>query len=85
MFRWLKARRRRVEVVEAETDEWLGRHGRFAYRLAGQRAMDAYFLGDLAEQERWHDIRGTILDRVAPDAGVEEATELIVAGYRDEI
>jgi hypothetical protein len=84
MLRWLLARNLKGAVVEAETDAWMDRHGRFAYRLAGERAMDAYFLGDLAEQERWHEIRGTILERVAPQAGIEEATELLAAGSRDE-
>ena len=85
MFRWLWARKRRAEIVDSETDAWMDRHGPHAYKLAGERAMDAYFLGDLAEQERWHEIRGTILDRVAPEASIEEATELIVAGSRDEV
>jgi hypothetical protein len=67
-------------LVEAETDAWMDRHGYYAYRLAGERAMDAYMLGDLVEQERWHDIRGTILERIAPEAGMEELTYLITTG-----
>jgi hypothetical protein len=78
MLRWLKGKRRKEEAVASETDAWMVRHGRFAYRLAGERAMDAYLLGDLTEQERWHDIREEILERVAPEASVEDTTELLV-------
>jgi hypothetical protein len=41
--------------------------------------MDAYMMGDLAEQERWHAIRGEILDRVAPNAALEDVTELLLS------
>ena len=65
--------------VEAQADLWMARHGPYAFRLAGERAMDAYLVGDLAEQERWHAIRGAILDRVAPNAAFEDVTELMLA------
>lgn len=41
-------------------DEWIVRHGRFALPLARIRAIDAYLLGDLYEQERWSRIREMI-------------------------
>ena len=63
--------------VEAEADAWLSRHGFYAYRLAGDRAIDAYCLGDLEEQERWHEIRAIILDWIAPDATVEDIQLLL--------
>ena len=63
--------------AEAEADAWLARHGFYAYRLAGDRAIDAYCLGDLDEQERWHEIRAIILDWIAPDATVEQIQLLL--------
>jgi hypothetical protein len=43
-------------------DEWIARHGRFALPLARIRAIDAYLLGDLREQEHWSRIREMIED-----------------------
>lgn len=61
----------------------MARHGPYAYELAGERAMDAYLVGDLVEQERWHAIRGEILDRVHPNAAFEDITELMLIRERD--
>jgi hypothetical protein len=74
-------RRHRVNPAEAQADEWLARHGFYAYRLAGDRAIDAYCLGDFEEQERWHEIRAIILDRIAPDATLEDIQLLLGPGY----
>ena len=60
----------------------MARHGPYAFRFAGQRATDAYMLGDLAEQERWHAIRCAILDRVAPNAAFEDVTEMLLSQER---
>ena len=63
MFRkWWRARRRRQSALQIAAAHWLLKHGRFARRLAGLRSMDAYLLGDLAEQERWGKIRELIED-----------------------
>ena len=43
-------------------DAWIARHGRFALPLARLRAIDAYFLGDLREQEHWSRIREMLED-----------------------
>ena len=77
---WLTPRRLWVTSVEAEADSWLSRHGVYAYKLAGDRAIDAYCLGDVKEQERWHEIRSIILDRLAPDATVEDIQMLLGPG-----
>ncbi len=81
---WLIARRLWVTSVQAEADAWLSRHGPYAYRLAGDRAIDAYCLGDVKEQERWHEIRAIILDRLAPNATVEDIQILLGPGEGDE-
>jgi len=57
---WWRARRRKRKVVEMAADEWIARHGRFALPLARVRAIDAYLLGDLQEQEFWSRIREMI-------------------------
>jgi hypothetical protein len=57
---WLMARRRRRRALEMAADEWVARHGRFALPLARLRAVDAYLLGDLREQEHWSRIREMI-------------------------
>jgi hypothetical protein len=57
---WLRARRRRQRSLEMAADEWIARHGRFALPLARLRAIDAYLLGDLREQEHWSRIREMI-------------------------
>jgi hypothetical protein len=77
---WLILRRLWATSVQAEADAWLTRHGLYAYRLAGDRAIDAYCLGDLSEQKRWHEIRAIILDRLAPNATVEEIQILLGPG-----
>ncbi len=77
---WLTPRRLWVTSVQAEADSWLSRHGVYAYKLAGDRAIDAYCLGDVKEQERWHEIRSIILDRLAPDATVEDIAILLGPG-----
>ncbi len=77
---WLILRRFWGTSVQAEADAWLTRHGLYAYRLAGDRAIDAYCLGDLNEQERWHEIRAIILDRLAPNATVEDIQILLGPG-----
>ena len=74
MGRW----RRRAPSVEAQADAWMARHGPYAFRLAAERAVDAYLLGDLPEQERWHAIGQEILDRVAPNAAFEDVTETLL-------
>jgi hypothetical protein len=67
MLRWWRARRRRLESIEATADDWIARHGRRARRLARLRSMDAYMLGDLEEQERWGLIREAIDQRLGND------------------
>jgi hypothetical protein len=47
-------------MLEKAADAWSARHGRFALSLARTRAIDAYLLGDLVEQERWSSIREII-------------------------
>ncbi|HWT29421.1 MAG TPA: hypothetical protein VN240_00160 [Propylenella sp.] len=74
-------KRQRVNPALVEADAWLARHGFYAYRMAGDRAIDAYCLGDFAEQERWHEIRAIILDRIAPDAGIEDIQLLLGPGH----
>jgi hypothetical protein len=49
-------------AVEMAADEWIAQHGRFALPLARIRAIDAYLLGDLTEQEYWSRIREMIED-----------------------
>ena len=73
-------KRQRVNPALVEADAWLARHGFYAYRLAGDRAIDAYCLGDFDEQERWHEIRSIILDRIAPDASLEDIQLLLGLG-----
>ena len=73
-------KRQHVNRAEAQADEWLARHGLYAYRLDGDRAIDAYCLGDFDEQERWHEIGAVILDRIAPDAGLEDIQLLLGPG-----
>jgi hypothetical protein len=46
----------------------MARHRRYARALARLRSMDAYLLGDLAEQERWGRIREMIDEREGSDA-----------------
>lgn len=67
MFRWWRARRERELTLEASVDEWMARHGPHARPLARLRSMDAYLLGDLAEQERWSRIRELIEEREGTD------------------
>ena len=68
MLRWWWERRRREQSLEASVDAWMARHGPYARRLARLRSMDAYLLGDLAEQERWSRIRQMIDEREGSDA-----------------
>jgi hypothetical protein len=79
MFHWWR-KRQRQRAIEADADAYMARHGWHAYRLAGDRALDAYLLGDLAELERWSDIRALIREEVAPDASNEEL-EVLLAPY----
>ena len=60
---WWKGRRRRGDDIAETAEEWIARHGRYAGVLARWRSMDAYMLGDLAEQERWGKIRELIDER----------------------
>ena len=60
---WLSLPRRRRSSLEATADEWAARHGRHAAALARMRSIDAYLLGDLAEQEHWARVRELIEDR----------------------
>lgn len=60
MLRWWQARRRRKRTLEELAMAWMARHGPYAGELARQRSMDAYFLGDLEEQELWGRIREII-------------------------
>ena len=60
LFSWLRARRLKNRAIEMAADEWIARHGRFALPLARIRAIDAYLLGDLREQEHWSRIRQMI-------------------------
>ena len=78
MFRWWSRSRRRALSVEAQADAWMARHGPYAFEFAAQRALDAYIVGDLPEQERWHAIGREILDRVAPGAAFEDVTEMLL-------
>lgn len=55
----------------------MDRQGGHAYRLAGERALDAYMLGDLDELEHWSKVRAVIRDTVAPDATVEDLNRLV--------
>ena len=57
---WLTARWRKRRAIEMAADEWVAQHGRFALPLARLRAIDAYLLGDLREQEHWSRIREMI-------------------------
>jgi hypothetical protein len=59
MLGWWRNRRRRNQLA-ADISNWIARHGFYARRLARQRSIDAYLLGDLAEQERWGRIRESI-------------------------
>jgi hypothetical protein len=59
---WLTARRRKRRAIEMAADEWVARHGRFALPLARLRAIDAYLLGDLSEQEHWSRIREMLVE-----------------------
>ncbi len=72
MLRWWRARRRREATLEAAllaaAEAWMARHGPHARHLARMRSMDAYLLGDLAEQERWSRIREMIDEREGHDA-----------------
>ena len=60
MLHWLRSRRNRQRADDQLAREWIARHGRRARFLARLRSMDAYLLGDLAEQERWGRIRELI-------------------------
>jgi hypothetical protein len=75
MLRWWRTRGRK-RAIEAEAEAWIARHGAFAYRLAGERSLDAYFTGDLAEQERWSELRAVIREALAPGATSEELDPL---------
>lgn len=68
MLRWWNAKWRRRRALEVSAEEWIARHGRRARRLARLRSMDAYLLGDLAEQERWGRIREMIDEREGNDS-----------------
>ena len=68
LLRWLRARRRRRSAIEVAADVWIARHGRFALPLARIRAIDAYLLGDLHEQEHWSRIREILEDDEEEDA-----------------
>jgi hypothetical protein len=72
MLRWWRARRRREAMLEAAlaaaAEAWIARHGPHARQLARMRSIDAYLLGDLAEQERWSRIREMIDEREGHDA-----------------
>ena len=76
MRRWFK-RRGGAESIKADADAWMARHGVYCYELAGQRALDAYLVGNLIEQERWNAIRREILERVEPGAAFEDVTEIL--------
>ena len=76
MLRWWKARRRREDAVEISAKEWMARHGRHARLLARLRSMDAYLLGDLAEQERWGRIREMIDETEGTDTFSTPDSEL---------
>ena len=77
MRRWWRARRERRAAIEAAAATWMARQGWHAYKSAGERAIDAYLLGDLAELERWSAIRAIIRDEMAPDASVEDLERLL--------
>jgi hypothetical protein len=79
---WFSRRYRRQTSIEAQAEIWMERHGPYAYELAGERALDAYLLGDLGEQKRWHLIRGEILERVEPNAALEDITQLLLMRER---
>jgi hypothetical protein len=49
-------------------EEWMARHGRYARALARIRSMDAYLLGDLAQQEWWGRVREMIDEREGNDS-----------------
>jgi hypothetical protein len=68
MLRWWKARRLQEQAIEISAEDWIARHGRRARMLARIRSMDAYLLGDLAEQERWGRIREMIDEFEGTDA-----------------
>jgi len=62
LLAWLRRRRLKRQRTEMAADAWIARHGRFALPLARIRAIDAYLLGDLREQEHWSRIREMIED-----------------------
>jgi hypothetical protein len=64
ILRMLTFWRRRRSALEAVADDWIDRHGRHAASLARMRSIDAYLLGDLAEQERWSRVREMIEDKL---------------------
>jgi hypothetical protein len=63
MLRWWRERRLSRKSIEADATLYMARHGRYARTLARLRSIDAYFLGDLIEQERWGRIREEIEER----------------------
>jgi hypothetical protein len=77
MLRWRKARRERRDAIEAAAEAWMARQGWYAYSSAGERAIDAYLLGDFVELKRWSEIRAVIRERVAPDASIEDLDRLL--------
>ena len=77
MRRWWRARRERRAAIQAAAETWMTRQGWYAYSSAGERAIDAYLLGDLAELERWSAIRAIIREEMAPGATVEDLDRLL--------
>ena len=79
MLGWWRKRRRRNQLA-ADISSWIARHGFYARRLARQRSIDAYLLGDLAEQERWGRIREFIpeIDEIIDP----EDSDLKIGGLR---
>lgn len=62
LLAWWRRRRLKRKRIEIAAEVWIARHGRFALPLARLRAIDAYLLGDLREQEHWSRIREMIED-----------------------
>ena len=59
---WRRRRLKRKSDRNGCRRVWIARHGQFALPLARLRAIDAYLLGDLREQEHWSRIREMIED-----------------------
>lgn len=76
MLGWWRRRRTRPDDVTADANAYLVRQGLYAYRLAGERAMDAYLLGDLDDLRYWSEVRAVIRETMAPNASVEELERL---------